>query len=99
MTKTPKKERTFEKPVAWLVGRDLLGGIKGMILYTAYGSKLDPRDWMTGKINDFRSTAGPDQKEFWFDYIADAGDGTKAMYAIASMVLSDLWHDGNRGVT
>lgn len=97
MAKTPAKERIFEKPVAWLVGRDLLGGIKGMILYTAYGSKLDPRDWMTGHLDyDFRNAAGPDQKEFWFDYISDAGDGTKAMYAIAYMVLSDLWHDGSQ---
>jgi hypothetical protein len=94
---TPKKERTFERPVAWLVGRDLLGGIKGMVLYTAYGSKLDPRDWMTGEVFDFRKDfAG---KEFWFDYLADAGDGTKAMYAIAYLALSDLWQDGKQDVT
>jgi hypothetical protein len=91
MIKAPEKERTYDKPVAWLVGRDLLGGLKGMILYTAYGSKLDPRDWMSGEvIDDFRKTIG-DKEEFWFDYLADAGDGTKAMYAIAYFALSDLW--------
>jgi hypothetical protein len=98
VAKKPEQERTFDQPVAWLVGRDLLGGIKGMILYTAYGSKLDPRDWMTGQVFDFRTVAGQ-KKEFWFDYIADAGDGTRAMYAIAYMAVSDLWHDGKRGVT
>jgi hypothetical protein len=29
--------------------------------------------------------------EFWFDYLADAGDGTKAMYSIAYLALSSLW--------
>jgi hypothetical protein len=30
------------------------------------------------------------EKEFWFDYIADTGDGQKAVYSIAFMCLSDL---------
>ena len=90
------EKREFERPVAWLVGRDLLGGLKGMALYTAYGSKLDPRDWMTGEVIDFRTDFKGEA--FWFDYIADAGDGTKAMYAIAYMALSDLWRDGAEGI-
>ncbi|HEY0348890.1 MAG TPA: hypothetical protein VGC60_12130 [Pyrinomonadaceae bacterium] len=82
------ENRTYEKPVAWLAGRDLLGGIKGILLYTAYGSKLDPRDWMTGKVIAFDSG---NEQEFWFDFLADAGDGTKAMYSIAYLTMTDLW--------
>jgi len=81
-------ERNFEKPVAWLLGKQLLGGIKGMLLYTAYGAKLDPRDWMTAKPEPF-DAEGKD--EFWFDYLSDAGDGSKAMYSIAYLALSPLW--------
>ncbi|HVF86206.1 MAG TPA: hypothetical protein VM866_01390, partial [Pyrinomonadaceae bacterium] len=29
--------RTYEKPVAWLLGRQLIGSVKGILLYTAYG--------------------------------------------------------------
>jgi len=81
-------ERNFEKPVAWLLGKQLLGGIKGMLLYTAYGAKLDPRDWMTGQEIPFDDN-GDD--EFWFDYLSDAGDGSRAMYSIAYLALSSLW--------
>lgn len=81
-------ERNFEKPVAWLLGKQLLGGIKGMLLYTAYGAKLDPRDWMTAKEIPFDADG---KDEFWFDYLSDAGDGSKAMYTIAYLSLSSLW--------
>lgn len=80
--------RVFEKPVAWLLGAQLIGGLKGMLLYVAYGRKLDPRDWMTAKEVNFKDES---KTEFWFDYIADAGDGTKAMYSIAYLVMSSLW--------
>ena len=80
--------RAFKKPVAWLLGAQLIGGLKGILLYAAYGSKLDPRDWMTAKEIDFRNES---KTEYWFDYLADAGDGTKAMYSIAYLVLSSLW--------
>ena len=87
MEKTPP--RVFEKPVAWLFGPQLLGGLKGILLYTAYGDKLDPRDWMTGEVFSF-DNAG--KQEFWFDYLSDAGDGTKAMYSLAYLTLCrGLW--------
>ena len=87
---TPNKTspRVFEKPVAWLLGAQLIGGLKGMLLYTAYGSKLDPRDWMTADPIPFNEES---KTEFWFDYLSDAGDGTKAMYSIAYLTLSSLW--------
>lgn len=148
-------EREHLKPVAWLFGRQFMGSVKGLLLYTAYGSKLDPRDWMRANIfpplnrdvvqywrNEARKTVAPSTapravashvsqsattvaaapqaapqsaaafegataevasipqtqsdsdggapKEFWFDYLSDTGDGTRAGYSIAYMCLSDL---------
>lgn len=118
----PQPERTYDEPVAWLLGQQMIGSIKGLLLYTAYGKKLDPRDWMQPEVfphpdrlkslevwRDRHQTAAQaqgkqvslnateaaafwdDRKEFWFDYLADAGDGTKAMYSLAYLCLSDLW--------
>lgn len=86
-----QRPRIFEKPVAWLLGQQLLGGIKGMLLYTAYGAKLDPRDWMAPKERDFATPDAEARGEFWFDYMSDVGDGTKAMYGTAYLALSNLW--------
>ncbi len=90
-TQQISQPRTFEKPVAWLLGQQLLGGIKGMLLYTAYGAKLDPRDWMTPTFQDFATPAAEANSEFWFDYMSDVGDGTRAMYGTAYLALSNLW--------
>ena len=48
-----RARRKFERPVAWLLGRQLMGSVKGILLYSAYGKKLDPRDWMTAKAVSF----------------------------------------------
>ena len=95
-TNAPKagRPRVFEEPVAWLFGPQLIGGLKGILLYSAYGNKLDPRDWMTAKV--FDDFAQYDGEEFWFDYLSDAGDGTKAMYSLAYLTLCrSLWTTAN----
>ena len=90
---TPQKaaERIFERPVAWLLGKQLLGGLKGILLYSAYGAKLDPRDWMAGQEVTFATPEAENKDEFWFDYLSDAGDGTKAMYSLAYLAMTSLW--------
>ena len=88
------RARVFEKPVAWLFGPQLIGGLKGILLYTAYGDKLDPRDWMTATVCE--QFAQHDGEEFWFDYLADTGDGTKAMYSLAYLAMCrSLWTTPN----
>lgn len=85
------KETDFEKPVAWLLGRQLIASLKWMALYTAYKDKLDPRDWMQANkplkfaVNE---DAGDD---FWFDYLADTGDGEMAAYSVAYLCMSELF--------
>src|SRR5688572_29037412 len=84
------EKRKYESPVAWLLGRELIGSLKGTLLYTAFGNKIDPRDWMEAcpfKPDHDENT----NKPFWFDYVADTGDGMRAMYSIAYLCLGDLW--------
>lgn len=96
-------------PVAWLLGRQLIASLKWILLYTAFGTKLDARDWMEAKVypSDDGTEATEKWKrmhtriasepefwtkgEFWFDYLSDTGDGTKATYSIAYLCLSNLW--------
>jgi hypothetical protein len=98
--------RDFQEPVAWLFGRQFLRSLRGLLLYSAFGGKLDPRDWMTATLASFDyenpeqfvpgldpvkvREAVDDEEGFWFDYISDTGDGMKATYSIAYMCLSDL---------
>src|SRR5262245_26308832 len=95
--------REFDGPVAWLFGRQLLGNIRGILLYAAYGKKIDPREWMEARVfpcadparaaahwNESRPSGATDE-EFWFDYIADSGDGMTATYSVAYMCASDLF--------
>jgi hypothetical protein len=88
-TDTPTPRPRPKPPVAWLLGRDLIASLQGTLLYTAFGSKLDPRKWMRAKVDSFENE--PEKEEFWFDYIADSGDGTKATYGIAYLSLSNLY--------
>ncbi len=104
----------FYKPVRWLFGLQLLGSLKGILLYVAFGAKLDPRDWMTARVfpdqdpqkalaewqnlwqHENEDSSDPEkswanQKEFWFDYLADSGDGTRAMYSVAYLSMCDFW--------
>src|SRR6185312_9066667 len=84
MSPTAGRPRFFEKPVAWLLGLQLIGALKGALLYATYGKKLDPRDWMSANEISFDDET---KSEFWFDYVSDVGDGTKAMYSTAYVAM------------
>lgn len=90
----PKPEPgDFEEPVAWLFGRQFIATLKYVLLYMAFKGKLDSRDWMKAEIIDIEQllkTNSDSLDEFWFDYIADSGDGQKAVYSIAFLCMSDL---------
>ncbi len=47
---TTAKKRKFQKPVSWLLGRQLIASLKSTLLYTAFGTKIDARDWMDAKV-------------------------------------------------
>src|SRR5215831_596444 len=79
-------------PVGWLLGPQLLASLRLMALYFVSSGKFDPRDWMTGTVEDLGSDDEP--LEYWFDYLADTGDGYKPTYSIACLCFSDLWVSG-----
>jgi hypothetical protein len=91
----PATARGFLKPVAWLLGPQLLASLKWVALYTAFKGKLDPRDWMQAEVYDCAATprgnTDVSTDEFWFDYMSDTGDGQRAMYSLAYLCYSDLW--------
>ena len=82
----------FHAPVRWLFGRDLLVSMRSIALYGAFGDELDHRDWMETDLEDLRAEE-LEEGGFWFDYVADTGDGQLAMYNMASLLLSDLHLD------
>lgn len=86
----PKAGRTFKGPVSWLLGRQLLAGLKWIAIYSFFGNKLDSKDWMRPEIID-RHARAPEDEIFWFDYLADSGDGQQSTYNIACLCLHDLW--------
>ncbi|MBV9926755.1 MAG: hypothetical protein JOZ96_17180 [Acidobacteria bacterium] len=105
----PQTEGEFERPVAWLLGRQLIANLKYIALYAAFKGKLDARDWMSTRVYSFTGTATrepaeidiepinftshTEDGEFWFDYLADSGDGQMALYSLAYLFMSDLWVD------
>jgi hypothetical protein len=87
--KKPHAKWRFKGPVRWLLSSHLIGSLKQIILYSFTKRALDVRDWMLPSVDaSFANQAG----EFWFDYIADTGDGQLGVYDIAYLCLSDLHH-------
>ena len=87
-------DNAFKKPVSWLLGPQFIASLKTTLLYVAFKNKLDPRDWMEAEVCDLdaepRLNTQCPEKEYWFDYLADTGDGQKATYSIAYLCLSKL---------
>lgn len=84
-------KREFKKPVSWLGGRDLLTSLKSIISSTLNGEKQDSRDWMFAETISIKRCTRNEQEPYWFDYIADTGDGMSAVYNVAYLCMSDLW--------
>ncbi|HEX7844141.1 MAG TPA: hypothetical protein VF469_41985 [Kofleriaceae bacterium] len=80
----------FREAVVWLLGPQLVAGLRRIISYQFLKSQLDQRAWMTGtRVERFK--APPDGEALWWDYIADTGDDTRAMYSLATLLYSDLY--------
>ena len=79
-------ERKFHRSVRWLLGAQLIAGLKSILLYTAHKNKMDHRDWMCASSHSYEDHAGA---EFWFDYSADTGDDQKAGYSLAYCLLQE----------
>jgi hypothetical protein len=83
--------KRFRSPVGWLFGRDLIASLKGILVYYFFGEGVDPKDWMTPAVDERFVGSADASGEFWFDYIADTGDGQRPAYALSYLCLGDLW--------
>jgi hypothetical protein len=84
-----EKKRRLRGPVRWLLDRQLLVNLREIVLYSAFGTRIDPRHWMAGLEVDLADDF--EGGEFWFDYLSDTGDGMTATYSVAYLAYSDLW--------
>ncbi|ALQ52366.1 hypothetical protein [Nitrosomonas ureae] len=83
-------KRKFKRPVSWLAGRELLASLESILNYLLNGKKQDSRDWMFAQAIT-PPHCNDTQQEYWFDYIADTGDGSRAVYNVAYLCMSGLW--------
>ncbi len=88
------RPRQFSRPVAWLLGPEMLGAVKQLVLHVLYKGEFDPHDWMTGEAVRYPEPPAGEPRELWFDYIADLGDGQAAAYTNALVLQDDLFVEG-----
>ena len=82
-------EHPMRPPVGWLLDRQLVTSLREILIYSAFGTRIDPRIWMVGK--EYDGTHDFKGGEFWFDYMSDSGDGMRATYSIAYLAYSELF--------
>ncbi|MQA61210.1 MAG: metallophosphoesterase [Actinophytocola sp.] len=73
--------------VRWLAPRVLIGtGVKALLaaIFGAYADKRELQGSLPSRIHRFA-----DGDEFWFDYVADLGDGFDATYSIATLLARE----------
>lgn len=82
-------EHPMRPPVGWLLDRQLVTSLREILIYSAFGTRMDPRIWMVGR--EFDATRDFEGDEIWFDYLSDSGDGMRATYSIAYLAYSELF--------
>ncbi|SCL24516.1 metallophosphoesterase [Micromonospora inyonensis] len=85
--------------VRWLRPHELTRTGTRALLASIFGQYADKREAQQGAAFDqpvFRHDQGTG--DFWFDYVADLGDGFDATYSVASLIASDLPLDTDGGV-
>ncbi|MFO0555075.1 MAG: hypothetical protein U0271_42250 [Polyangiaceae bacterium] len=88
----------FHEPVEWLFGPQLLASLKDIVLDTFFHDRLDAADWMSVGRVAFTESDLDEDGALWFDYLADAGDGTMPMYGVAYMALSEFALGGDKTI-
>ncbi len=87
-----KKDREFEPPVAWLLGRQLMASLKWILLYTAFGTKLDARDWMDAKV--FPSEDQQQSDQAWkMMYQRDGSEAIPGNEHVADSAGKKFWQN------
>ncbi len=82
-------DNPMRPPVGWLLDRQLVTNLREILIFSAFGTRIDPRIWMVGR--EYDCTRDFEGDEIWFDYMSDSGDGMRATYSIAYLVYSELF--------
>ncbi|HKV12496.1 MAG TPA: hypothetical protein VJ725_30405 [Thermoanaerobaculia bacterium] len=76
--------------VDWLAPLQLIGTGVQVLLSTLFGAYSDKREMQAALMRTSEPDGDySDQKEIWFDYIADLGDGFHPTYAMAWLLAKD----------
>ncbi len=87
--------RTFEPPVAWLLGRQLMATLKSTLVYTAFGTKIDARDWMDAKVYSFDRQASEQAKEEYKKLYPEQPESAPVELPIADPGQEVAWRKKN----
>src|SRR6185503_29756 len=83
----PKASYEWDFPTAWLLGTQLITGLRDMLLSGLF--KIDTRDWMVANTIDLRDQATTDDHGrpcCWIDFLADTGDSARLVYQLAYLL-------------
>jgi hypothetical protein len=90
----PARLGDWEPPTAWLLGAQLIGSLRRLVLSMLH-SGFDLRDWMSpGPLLSLG--ASPDTSEHWIDYLSDTGDSPRLVYLLASALYQPDLDGGDR---
>src|SRR5690242_6263825 len=76
---------TPQPPVAWLSPGQLARTAVQVVLSAQFGAYLDKRE-LQSALPARSYSIGAGERELWFDFVADIGDGFNATYSIAYLL-------------
>lgn len=99
----PDPDLVRRPPVEWYDPRELLRVVGQLAIATALGTRVDSRrlDGLFAGIDPtadaFDYSDRPDE-DFWFDYLADTGDGFRATYQMAHLLARPALRPGDEAL-
>src|SRR5688572_22035509 len=88
-------QRVYEPPVAWLLGRQLIASFKSTMVYTAFGTKIDARDWMDAKVYSFDRRQSDRARETFKTLYPDQPESAPVELPIADSAQEESWKQKN----
>ncbi len=88
-------QRVYEPPVAWLLGRQLIASFKSTLVYTAFGTKIDARDWMDAKVYSFDRQQSDQARETFKTLYPDQPESAPVELPIADTAHEESWKQKN----
>ncbi|MFN2509858.1 MAG: hypothetical protein ABR568_00275 [Pyrinomonadaceae bacterium] len=88
-------QRVYEPPVAWLLGRQLIASFKSTLVYTAFGTKIDARDWMDAKVYSFDRQQSDQARATFKSLYPDQPESAPVELPIADTAQEASWKQKN----